>query len=63
MNQGLQGHHKLNSSDSNRKWGLRTVRESFPSHSSSPSNASFGETRFRYLKMLAMSPVVALRMK
>ena len=23
MNQGLQGHHKLNSSDSNRKWGLR----------------------------------------
>src|SRR6202040_3478585 len=26
---------------------LRTVHESFLSHSSSPSNASFGETRFR----------------
>jgi hypothetical protein len=42
---------------------LRTVHESFPSHSSSPSNASFGETRFRDRKALAVNPVMALRMK
>src|ERR1700674_1758617 len=35
---------------------LRTVRESFPSHSSSPSNASFRETRFRDRNSLAMNP-------
>ena len=42
---------------------LRTVHESFLSHSSSPSNASFGETRFQDRKVLAVNPVVALRMK
>jgi pimeloyl-ACP methyl ester carboxylesterase len=42
---------------------LRTVHESFPSHSSSPSNASFGETRFRDRNSLAMNPVMALWMK
>jgi hypothetical protein len=42
---------------------LRTVHESFPSHSSSPSNASFGETRFRDRKAQAVNPVMALRMK
>jgi hypothetical protein len=42
---------------------LRTVHESFPSHSSSPSNASFGETRFRDRKTLVVNPVMALRMK
>jgi hypothetical protein len=42
---------------------LRTGRESFPSSGSSPSNASFRETRFRYGKMLAMNPVVALWME
>ena len=42
---------------------LRTVHESFLSHSSSPSNASFGETRFRDRKTLAVNPVMALRMK
>src|ERR1700674_2450840 len=42
---------------------LRTVRESFPSHSSSPSNASFRETRFRDRNVLAMNPVMALWMK
>ena len=30
MNQGFQGHHKLNSSDSNRKWGLNDVNFSIP---------------------------------
>jgi hypothetical protein len=42
---------------------LRTVHESFLSHSSSPSNASFGETRFRDRKVLAVNPVMALRMQ
>ena len=42
---------------------LRTVRASFPAHSSSPSNASLGETRFRDGNMLAMNLVVALWMK
>ena len=42
---------------------LRTVHESFPSHSSSPSNASFGETRFRDRNALVVSPVMALWMK
>jgi hypothetical protein len=42
---------------------LRTVHESFPSHSSSPSNASFRETRFRDRNALAVNPVMALRMK
>jgi|ERR1700734_1930881 len=42
---------------------LRTVHESFPSHSSSPSNASFRETRFRDRNSLAMNPVMALWMK
>ncbi len=42
---------------------LRTVHESFPSHSSSPSNASFGETRFRDRNALVVNPVMALRMK
>src|ERR1022692_1798020 len=42
---------------------LRTVHESFPSHSSSPSNASFRETRFRDRKALVVNPVMALRMK
>jgi hypothetical protein len=42
---------------------LRTGRESFPSSGSSPSNASCEETRFRYVKTLAMNPVMALRMK
>ena len=42
---------------------LRTVHESFLSHSSSPSNASFGETRFQDRKVLAVNPVMALRMK
>src|SRR5215831_9915920 len=41
---------------------LRTGRESFPSSGSSPSNASCEETRFRYVKTLAMNPVMALRM-
>lgn len=27
MNQGFQGHHKLNSSDLNRKWGLNTPEQ------------------------------------
>src|SRR5580693_3699641 len=38
------------------------VRLSYSS-GSSPSNASFRETRFRYGKMLAMNPVVALWME
>jgi len=42
---------------------LRTGRETFASSGSSPSNASFRETRFRYGKMLAVNPVVALWMK
>src|SRR6266478_93580 len=42
---------------------LRTGRESFPSPSSSPSNASSAETRFRYSNTLVMNPVMALRMK
>ena len=42
---------------------LRTGRDSFPSSGSGPSNASFRETRFRYGKMLAMNPVVALWME
>ena len=42
---------------------LRTGRDSFPSPSSSPSNASIEETRFRDGKTLAMNPVMALRMK
>jgi hypothetical protein len=42
---------------------LRTVHESFPSHSSSPSNASFRETRFRDRNSLAVNPVMALWMK
>jgi hypothetical protein len=42
---------------------LRTGRETFASSGSGPSNASFRETRFRYGKMLAMNPVVALWVK
>jgi hypothetical protein len=42
---------------------LRTGREGFPSPSSSPSNASLGETRFRNRKTLTMNPVMALGMK
>ena len=42
---------------------LRTVHESFLSHSSSPSNASFGETRFRDRNALTVNPVMALWMK
>jgi hypothetical protein len=42
---------------------LRTVHESFLSHSSSPSNASFGETRFRDRNTLVVNHVMALRMK
>jgi hypothetical protein len=42
---------------------LRTGRESFPSPSSSPSNASLEETRFRNEKTLAMNLVAALGMK
>ena len=42
---------------------LRTGRESFPSPSSSPSNASLEETRFRNGETLTMNPVVALGMK
>src|SRR6266446_951579 len=42
---------------------LRTGRESFPSPSSSPSNASVEETRFRNGKTLTMNPVMALGMK
>jgi hypothetical protein len=41
---------------------LRTVRESFPSHSSSLSNAS-KETRLRNGETLAMDRAVALWMK
>jgi hypothetical protein len=42
---------------------LRTGREGFPSPSSSPSNASLKETRFRNGKTLTMNPVMALGMK
>jgi hypothetical protein len=42
---------------------LRTGREGFPSPSSSPSNASLEETRFRNEKTLTMNPVMALGMK
>ena len=42
---------------------LRTGREGFPSPSSSPSNASGEETRFRNGKTLTMNPVMALGMK
>lgn len=42
---------------------LRTVHESFPSHSSSPSNASVGETRFRDRNALTVNLVMALWMK
>jgi len=42
---------------------LRTVHESFPSHSSSPSNAPREGTRFRYSNALVVNPVMALRMK
>ncbi len=42
---------------------LRTGRESFPSPSSSPSNVSIRETRFRNGKTLTMNPVMALGMK
>ena len=42
---------------------LRTGRESFPSPSSSPSNASLKETRFRNGKTLTVNPVMALGMK
>ena len=42
---------------------LRTGRESFLSPSSSPSNASLEETRFRNGKTLTMNPVMALGMK
>src|SRR5438132_6264718 len=42
---------------------LRTGREGFPSPSSSPSNASLGETRFRNGKTLTVNPVMALGMK
>ena len=42
---------------------LRTGREGLPSPSSSPSNASLGETRFRNGKTLTMNPVMALGMK
>jgi hypothetical protein len=42
---------------------LRTVRESFQSHSSGPANAFLKETRLRDGNTLAMNPVVALRMK
>jgi hypothetical protein len=42
---------------------LRTGRESFPSPSSSPSNASLKETRFRNEKTLTMNLVMALGMK
>src|SRR5260370_42221971 len=42
---------------------LRTGREGFPSPSSSPSNASLEETRFRNGKTLTMNPVMALGMK
>src|SRR5882762_3420054 len=42
---------------------LRTGREGFPSPSSSPSNASGKETRFRNGKTLTMNPVMALGMK
>src|SRR5437879_11205306 len=37
---------------------LRTVHASFPAHSSSPSKASFKETRIRYGKILAVNSVV-----
>jgi hypothetical protein len=39
------------------------MHESFLSHSSSPSNASFGETRFRDRNALVVNPVMALRME
>ena len=42
---------------------LRTVHASFPAHSSSPTNASFKETRLGYGKMLTVNPVVALWME
>ena len=42
---------------------LRTGHESFPSPSSSPSNAPLAETRFRYSNTLVVNPVMALRMK
>jgi hypothetical protein len=42
---------------------LRTVHESFPSHSSSPSNAPWEGTRFRYSNTLVVNPVMAFRMK
>src|SRR5207244_13353638 len=42
---------------------LRTGREGLPSPSSSPSNASLEETRFRNGKTLTMDPVMALGMK
>jgi hypothetical protein len=42
---------------------LRTVHESFLSHSSSPSNTSFEETRFRDRKTLVVNPVMAHGMK
>jgi len=42
---------------------LRTVHESFPSHSSNPLNASFRETRFRDRKALVVNPVMALRIE
>ena len=42
---------------------LRTGHESFPSPSSSPSNASLAETRFRYSNTLVVNPGMALRMK
>jgi hypothetical protein len=42
---------------------LRTGRETFASSGSSPSNASFRETRLRYGKMLAVNRVMALGMK
>src|SRR5258707_12852058 len=42
---------------------LRTVHERFPSHSSSPSNASFGETRFRDRNALAVIPFMGICVK
>ena len=42
---------------------LRTGRDRFRSSSSSPSNASFRETRLWYGKTFAVNPVVAFRME
>ena len=59
----INPHHRVPSPPLLGASPLRSGRDSFPSYGSGPSNACFGETRFRDGKMLAMNPVVALWMK